>query len=124
MDTAAKEREVEERLKKEQERLQRQLEEDKNRGPERKPRDRDRSQAAFPTPPTRCCYSVVGYKELIHGWSKLRAIYKCNFWREKERENQPEGMKPKLRMICDDLRVKRQQETNVGSRRNGRAVVF
>ena len=48
MDTAAKEREVEERLKKEQERLQRQLEEDKNRGPERKPRDRDRSQAAFP----------------------------------------------------------------------------
>ncbi|XP_071385023.1 eukaryotic translation initiation factor 4Ba isoform X3 [Centroberyx affinis] len=42
VDTAAKEREVEERLKKEQERLQRQLEEDKNRGPERKPRDRDR----------------------------------------------------------------------------------
>lgn len=40
MDTAAKEREVEERLKKEQERLQRQLEEDKNRGPERKPRER------------------------------------------------------------------------------------
>ncbi|XP_067226963.1 eukaryotic translation initiation factor 4Ba isoform X2 [Chanodichthys erythropterus] len=40
VDTAAKEREVEERLKKEQERLQRQLEEDKNRGPERKPRER------------------------------------------------------------------------------------
>ncbi|KAL0158626.1 hypothetical protein M9458_046702, partial [Cirrhinus mrigala] len=39
VDTAAKEREVEERLKKEQERLQRQLEEDKNRGPERKPRE-------------------------------------------------------------------------------------
>ncbi|KAM4612576.1 eukaryotic translation initiation factor 4Ba isoform 1-T1 [Polymixia lowei] len=42
VDTAAKEREVEERLKKEQERLQRQLEEDKTRGPDRKPRDRDR----------------------------------------------------------------------------------
>ncbi|XP_005162013.2 eukaryotic translation initiation factor 4Ba isoform X1 [Danio rerio] len=40
VDTAAKEREVEERLKKEQDRLQRQLEEDKNRGPERKPRER------------------------------------------------------------------------------------
>lgn len=40
VDTAAKEREVEERLKKEQERLQRQLEEDKGRGPERKPRER------------------------------------------------------------------------------------
>uniref|UniRef100_A0A673LD24 Eukaryotic translation initiation factor 4B-like n=1 Tax=Sinocyclocheilus rhinocerous TaxID=307959 RepID=A0A673LD24_9TELE len=40
VDTAAKEREVEERLKKEQERLQRQLEEDKSRGPERKPRER------------------------------------------------------------------------------------
>ncbi|KAI4900734.1 hypothetical protein NFI96_014370 [Prochilodus magdalenae] len=43
VDTAAKEREVEERLKKEQERLQRQLEEDKNRPPERRPRDRDPS---------------------------------------------------------------------------------
>ncbi|KAM3878199.1 eukaryotic translation initiation factor 4Ba [Diretmus argenteus] len=42
VDTAAKEREVEERLKKEQERLQRQLEEDKGRGLDRKPRDRDR----------------------------------------------------------------------------------
>ena len=40
MDTASKEREVEERLKKEQERLQRQLEDDKGRGPERKPRER------------------------------------------------------------------------------------
>ncbi|KAF7695954.1 eukaryotic translation initiation factor 4Ba isoform X1 [Silurus meridionalis] len=40
VDTASKEREVEERLKKEQERLQRQLEEDKGRGPERKPRER------------------------------------------------------------------------------------
>ncbi|XP_036389920.1 eukaryotic translation initiation factor 4Ba isoform X2 [Megalops cyprinoides] len=40
VDTAAKEREVEERLKKEQEKLQRQLEEDKGRGPERKPRER------------------------------------------------------------------------------------
>lgn len=41
VDTAAKEREVEERrLKKEQERLQKQLEEDKNRGSERRPRDR------------------------------------------------------------------------------------
>uniref|UniRef100_A0A3B4CAJ1 Eukaryotic translation initiation factor 4B n=1 Tax=Pygocentrus nattereri TaxID=42514 RepID=A0A3B4CAJ1_PYGNA len=43
VDTAAKEREVEERLKKEQERLQRQLEEDKSRPPERRPRDRDPS---------------------------------------------------------------------------------
>lgn len=40
VDTASKEREVEERLKKEQERLQRQLEEDKGRAPERKPRER------------------------------------------------------------------------------------
>lgn len=40
VDTAAKEREVEERLKKEQEKLQRQLEEDKGRAPERKPRER------------------------------------------------------------------------------------
>lgn len=40
VDTAAKEREVEERLKKEEERLQRQLEEDKSRGPDRKMRDR------------------------------------------------------------------------------------
>lgn len=40
VDTAAKEREVEERLKKEQERLQRQLEEEKARGPERRPRER------------------------------------------------------------------------------------
>lgn len=40
VDTASKEREVEERLKKEQERLQRQLEEDKGRGPERKTRER------------------------------------------------------------------------------------
>ncbi len=41
VDTAAKEREVEERrLKKEQERLQKQLEEDKNRAPERRLRDR------------------------------------------------------------------------------------
>lgn len=40
VDTAAKEREVEERLKKEQERLQRQLEEDKSRPSERRPRDR------------------------------------------------------------------------------------
>ncbi len=40
MDTTAKEREVEERLKKEQERLQRQLEEDKSKGLERKPRER------------------------------------------------------------------------------------
>ncbi|TRY59437.1 hypothetical protein DNTS_027833 [Danionella cerebrum] len=39
VDTAAKEREVEERLKKEQEKLQRQLEDDKSRGPERKPRE-------------------------------------------------------------------------------------
>ncbi|MEQ2273042.1 hypothetical protein XENORESO_020708 [Xenotaenia resolanae] len=43
VDTAAKEREVEERLKKEEERLQRQLEVDKSRGPERKMRDRDPS---------------------------------------------------------------------------------
>ncbi|XP_012725959.2 eukaryotic translation initiation factor 4Ba isoform X1 [Fundulus heteroclitus] len=43
VDTAAKEREVEERLKKEEERLQRQLEVDKSRGPERKIRDRDPS---------------------------------------------------------------------------------
>ncbi|XP_077054501.1 eukaryotic translation initiation factor 4Bb isoform X1 [Siphateles boraxobius] len=43
VDTAAKEREVEERLKKEQDRLQRQLEDDKNRAPERRPRDRDPS---------------------------------------------------------------------------------
>ncbi|XP_026162504.1 eukaryotic translation initiation factor 4Ba isoform X2 [Mastacembelus armatus] len=43
VDTAAKEREVEERLKKEEERLQRQLEEDKGRGPDRKIRDRDPS---------------------------------------------------------------------------------
>ncbi|KAG1942557.1 eukaryotic translation initiation factor 4Bb isoform X2 [Pimephales promelas] len=43
VDTAAKEREVEERLKKEQDRLQRQLVDDKNRGPERRPRDRDPS---------------------------------------------------------------------------------
>ncbi|XP_056130997.1 eukaryotic translation initiation factor 4Ba isoform X2 [Lampris incognitus] len=42
VDTAAKEREVEERLKKEQERLARQLEEDKSRGLDRKPRDKDR----------------------------------------------------------------------------------
>ncbi|XP_062854033.1 eukaryotic translation initiation factor 4Bb isoform X2 [Trichomycterus rosablanca] len=41
VDTAVKEREVEERLKKEQERLQRQLEEDKHRPTERRPRDRD-----------------------------------------------------------------------------------
>uniref|UniRef100_A0A4W4EUS8 Eukaryotic translation initiation factor 4B n=1 Tax=Electrophorus electricus TaxID=8005 RepID=A0A4W4EUS8_ELEEL len=40
VDTAAKEREVEERLKREQERLQRQLDEEKGRGPERKPRER------------------------------------------------------------------------------------
>ncbi|KAG5838168.1 hypothetical protein ANANG_G00220900 [Anguilla anguilla] len=40
VDTAAKEREVEERLKKEQEKLQRQLDDDKGRGPERKPRER------------------------------------------------------------------------------------
>ena len=40
VDTAAKEREVEERLKKEQERLQRQLEEEKAKGPERRPRER------------------------------------------------------------------------------------
>uniref|UniRef100_A0A3B5MIZ7 Eukaryotic translation initiation factor 4B n=1 Tax=Xiphophorus couchianus TaxID=32473 RepID=A0A3B5MIZ7_9TELE len=39
VDTAAKEREVEERLKKEEERLQRQLEVDKSRVPERKMRD-------------------------------------------------------------------------------------
>ncbi|XP_027000712.1 eukaryotic translation initiation factor 4Ba isoform X3 [Tachysurus fulvidraco] len=39
VDTASKEREVEERLKKEQERLQRQLDEDKGR-PERNPRER------------------------------------------------------------------------------------
>lgn len=44
MDTAAKEREVEERLKKEQERLQRQLEEEKSRAPERKPRERYNTQ--------------------------------------------------------------------------------
>ncbi|XP_056293415.1 eukaryotic translation initiation factor 4B-like isoform X2 [Pseudoliparis swirei] len=43
VDTAAKEREVEERLKKEEERLQRQLEDDKGRGPDRKMRDRDPS---------------------------------------------------------------------------------
>ncbi|XP_027857978.1 eukaryotic translation initiation factor 4Ba isoform X4 [Xiphophorus couchianus] len=43
VDTAAKEREVEERLKKEEERLQRQLEVDKSRVPERKMRDRDPS---------------------------------------------------------------------------------
>ncbi|KAM7401849.1 hypothetical protein PAMP_017126 [Pampus punctatissimus] len=43
VDTAAKEREVEERLKKQEERLQRQLEEDKGRGPDRKMRDRDPS---------------------------------------------------------------------------------
>lgn len=43
MDTAAKEREVEERLKKEQERLKRQLEEDKSKVLERKPRDRYRT---------------------------------------------------------------------------------
>lgn len=43
VDTAAKEREVEERLKKQEERLQRQLEEDKGRAPERKMRDRDPS---------------------------------------------------------------------------------
>ncbi|KAJ8369935.1 hypothetical protein SKAU_G00099630 [Synaphobranchus kaupii] len=40
VDTAAKEREVEERLKKEQDKLQRQLEDDKGRAPERKPRER------------------------------------------------------------------------------------
>lgn len=40
VDTAAKEREVEERLKKEEERLQRQIDEDKGRGSERKMRDR------------------------------------------------------------------------------------
>ena len=39
------EREVEERLKKEQERLVRQLEDDKGRGLDRKPRDRDRLEA-------------------------------------------------------------------------------
>ncbi|KAK7916394.1 hypothetical protein WMY93_012155 [Mugilogobius chulae] len=43
VDTAAKEREVEERLKKQEERRQRQLEEDKGRAPERKLRDRDPS---------------------------------------------------------------------------------
>lgn len=40
VDTAVKEREVEERLKKEQERLQRQLDDDKHRPTERRPRDR------------------------------------------------------------------------------------
>lgn len=40
VDTAAKEREVEERLKKEQEKLQRQLEDDKGRVIERRPRER------------------------------------------------------------------------------------
>ncbi|KAI5109545.1 eukaryotic translation initiation factor 4B isoform X2 [Silurus meridionalis] len=40
VDTAAKEREVEERLKKEQDRMHRQLDEDKSRPPERRPRDR------------------------------------------------------------------------------------
>ncbi|XP_017335983.1 eukaryotic translation initiation factor 4Bb isoform X1 [Ictalurus punctatus] len=50
VDTAAKEREVEERLKKEQERLQRQLEEDKPRPSERRPRDRDPSWRSEATP--------------------------------------------------------------------------
>lgn len=40
VDTAAREREVEERLKKEEEKLQKQLEEDKARAPDRKMRDR------------------------------------------------------------------------------------
>ncbi|CAL1608345.1 unnamed protein product [Knipowitschia caucasica] len=43
VDTAAKDREVEERLKKQEERRQRQLEEDKSRAPDRKLRDRDPS---------------------------------------------------------------------------------
>ncbi|XP_037106887.1 eukaryotic translation initiation factor 4Ba [Syngnathus acus] len=43
VDTAAKERAVEERLKKQEESFQRQLEEDKGRGPDRKIRDKDPS---------------------------------------------------------------------------------
>ncbi|XP_036446872.1 eukaryotic translation initiation factor 4Ba isoform X1 [Colossoma macropomum] len=53
VDTASKEREVEERLKKEQERLQRQLEEDKGRGPERKPRERHPSWRSEDQPTER-----------------------------------------------------------------------
>uniref|UniRef100_G3NZ55 Eukaryotic translation initiation factor 4B n=1 Tax=Gasterosteus aculeatus aculeatus TaxID=481459 RepID=G3NZ55_GASAC len=53
VDTAAKEREVEERLKKEEERLQRQLDEDKGRGPDRKMRDRDPSWRTEESHPQR-----------------------------------------------------------------------
>ncbi|XP_066564453.1 eukaryotic translation initiation factor 4Ba isoform X3 [Amia ocellicauda] len=53
VDTAAKEREVEERLKKEQERLQRQLEEDKGRAPERRPRERHPSWRSEDQPAER-----------------------------------------------------------------------
>lgn len=53
VDTAAKEREVEERLKKEEERLQRQIDEDKGRGSERKMRDRDPSWRSEESHPVR-----------------------------------------------------------------------
>nr|XP_015199769.1 PREDICTED: eukaryotic translation initiation factor 4B isoform X2 [Lepisosteus oculatus] len=53
VDTAAKEREVEERLKKEQERLQRQLEEDKGRAAERRPRERHPSWRSEDQPAER-----------------------------------------------------------------------
>ncbi|XP_028681699.1 eukaryotic translation initiation factor 4Ba isoform X1 [Erpetoichthys calabaricus] len=53
VDTAAKEREVEERLKKEQEKLQRQLEDDKSRMGERRPRERHPSWRSDEQPTER-----------------------------------------------------------------------
>ena len=67
VDTAAKEREVEERLKKEEERLQRQLEDDRGRGPDRKMRDRSGTD-------------MDGYKVKVHK-KEIVGIFSWGFFK-------------------------------------------
>ncbi|KAI5624015.1 eukaryotic translation initiation factor 4B isoform X1, partial [Silurus asotus] len=67
VDTAAKEREVEERLKKEQDRMHRQLDEDKSRPSERRPRDRDPSWRSEATPTNQ---EHTGSESTYQGGSK------------------------------------------------------